>query len=312
MAKYRGGLPQLTGDIFLTDGGLETDLIFNEGFEMPLFASFPLLQQAEGLTALRNYYLRCGRVAAQAQVGFILEAVTWRASRDWATHLGYSSASLADANRHAIDLLVDVRESLGEGPGPMVISAAIGPRGDAYDPDRLMTPEEAQKYHSEQIETLADTAADLVTALTITHAAEAIGIVRAAQVVGLPVVVSFTVETDGALPDGSLLAAAITEVDLATSGGPAYYGINCAHPSHFVGVLDANKDWAGRLQMIRANASRMSHAELDDATELDDGDPEELGHEYARIRSHFPRFNVFGGCCGTDVRHIEAIAGACL
>jgi len=312
MAKYRTELPQLAGDIFLTDGGLETDLIFHGGFDLPLFASYPLLENREGTAALRNYYLRYAQVAVKSQVGFILEAATWRASRDWATQLGYSSVLLADANRRAVDLLVDIREKLGEDTSPVVLSAAIGPRGDAYNPDRLMTPEEAQDYHSEQIATLGDTAADLVTALTITHAAEAIGIVRAAQAADLPVVVSFTVETDGALPDGSSLGAAVTEVDLATECGSAYFGINCAHPTHFVEVLDADADWTGRIQMIRANASRMSHAELDDAPELDPGDPEEFGREYAEIRRDFPHINVLGGCCGTDVRHVQAIARACL
>jgi len=311
MAKYRSALPQLTGGTFLTDGGLETDLIFHEGFEMPLFASFPLLESDAGRTALHNYYLRCAQVAAEARVGFILEAATWRASRDWAAQLGYSSASLADVNRRAVDLLVEIRTVLGESTGPVVISAAIGPRGDAYSPDDLMTPEEAEDYHSEQIETLVDTAADLVTALTLTHAAEAIGIVRAAQTAHMPVVISFTVETDGVLPDGSPLSAAILEVDGATDSAPAYYGINCAHPTHFNDVLVPNSDWTERIQMVRANASRMSHTQLDDATDLDDGDPSEFGRDSAELREKFPRINVLGGCCGTDVRHIQAIAQAC-
>ena len=311
MAKYRNALPQLAGGMFLTDGGLETDLIFHEGFEMPLFASFPLLESEAGRAALRNYYLRCAQVATEAKVGFILEAATWRASRDWAVQLGYSSALLADANRRAVDLLVEIRTVLGESAGPVVISAAIGPRGDAYNPDHLMTPLQAEDYHSEQIGTLADTAVDLVTALTITHAAEAIGIVRAAQRAQMPVVISFTVETNGVLPDGSPLGAAILEVDGATDSAPAYYGINCAHPTHFNDVLVLNEDWTERIQMVRANASRMSHTELDDATDLDDGDPNEFGRESAELREGFPSINVLGGCCGTDVRHIEAIAQAC-
>jgi S-methylmethionine-dependent homocysteine/selenocysteine methylase len=311
MAKYRNALPQLAGGIFLTDGGLETDLVFHEGFEMPLFASFPLLETEAGTTALRNYYLRCAQAATEAQVGFILEAATWRASRDWAVQLGYSSASLADVNRRAVDLLVEIRTVLGESTGPAVISAAIGPRGDAYNPDHLMTTEEAEDYHSEQIRTLADTATDLVTALTITHAAEAIGIVRAAQSAQVPVVVSFTVETNGVLPDGSTLSAAILDVEGATDSGPIYYGINCAHPTHFSDVLVPKSHWIERIQLVRANASRMSHAELDEATDLDDGDPTEFGREHAELRERFPHINVLGGCCGTDVRHIQAIAQAC-
>jgi len=310
MAKYRNALPQMAGGLFLTDGGLETDLIFHEGFDMPLFASFPLLESEAGMSALRNYYLRFAQVATEAQVGFILEATTWRASRDWAVQLGYSSASLADANRRAVDLLVEIRTVLGESAGPVVISGAIGPRGDAYNPDHLMTPEEAEDYHAEQIGTLGDTEADLVTALTITLPAEAIGIVKAAQSAELPVAISFTVETDGVLPNGSPLSAAILEVDEATGSGPVYYGINCAHPTHFHDVLDPNSDWIERIQMVRANASRMSHVELDDAADLDDGDPDEFGRESAELRQRFPRINVLGGCCGTDVRHIQAIAQA--
>jgi S-methylmethionine-dependent homocysteine/selenocysteine methylase len=311
LAKYRNALPQVAGGMFLTDGGLETDLIFHEGFEMPLFASFPLLESEVGRTALRDYYLRCANVATEAQVGFVLEAATWRASRDWAVQLGYSSALLADANCRAVDLLVEIRTLLDQGIAPIVISAAIGPRGDAYSPEGLMTPEEAAEYHSEQIRTLADTDTDLLTALTITHAAEAIGIVRATQSAQVPVVVSFTVETDGVLPDGSPLGAAILEVDEATDSGPLYYGINCAHPTHFGDVLDPEGNWIERIRMVRANASRMSHAELDDSSDLDDGDPAEFGREHAALRERFPQINVLGGCCGTDVRHIQALAQAC-
>ena len=313
MVRYRSNLPQLSGSpLFLTDGGIETDLIFHEGFDLPLFASFPLLQSRDGVEALVRYYQRFARVAKDAGTGFVLEAVTWRASRDWATALGYGAQSSADANRQAIAMLVDIRGELGEDAGPVVISAAIGPRGDAYSPDQLMTPTQANAYHSEQIETLASTQADLVTALTLTHVAEAIGIVQAAQAVGLPAAISFTVETDGALPEGISLAEAVRKVDEATGAAPAYYGINCAHPTHFIGALEPDEDWSHRVRMIRANASRMSHAELDDATELDDGDPEELGRLYSQILDRFPHINVLGGCCGTDVRHIRAIARNCL
>jgi S-methylmethionine-dependent homocysteine/selenocysteine methylase len=312
MAKYRGDLPQLSSsNVFLTDGGLETDLIFNQGFDLPLFASFPLLETAKSIGALRHYYAQYAQIARDAHVGFILEAVTWRASRDWASQLGYDANGLSAINRRAVELLVELRAEFGETAGPIVVSAAVGPRGDAYDPEQLMTPREAESYHAEQIATLVGTEADLITALTLTHAAEAIGIVRAAQTVEMPAVISFTVETDGALPDGSSLAAAIHEVDEATDSWPAYYGINCAHPTHFEEVMLAKGDWTKRVKMIRSNASRLSHAELDSAATLDDGNPEELGDEYLQIRRDFPHINVLGGCCGTDARHIQAIARAC-
>jgi S-methylmethionine-dependent homocysteine/selenocysteine methylase len=313
MARYREDLPQLASPtVLLTDGGLETDLIFHEGFELPLFASFTLLDDKAGTDALRNYYIRHIQVAQDAHVGFLFEAATWRASIAWARQLGLDEAAVADINRRAIDLMVQLREEAGEASGPMVISGAIGPRDDAYNPAQLMSTYEAENYHSAQIETLAGTEADLLTALTLTNTAEAIGIARAAQDTRMPVVISFTVETDGVLPDGSSLGDAIVAVDSATDSYPAYYGINCAHPTHFRGALSANEDWTTRIKMIRANASRQSHAELDEAETLDDGDPDELGREYAEIRGRFPQVNVLGGCCGTDVRHVRSIARACI
>jgi S-methylmethionine-dependent homocysteine/selenocysteine methylase len=309
MAKYRDELPQIDADaIFLTDTGLETDLIFHEGFDLPLFASFVLLDQEKGVEALRDYFLRHVEVAHQANTGFLFEAPTWRANIEWARQLGYDEHSLADINRRAVDLGVRLRDETGEEHGPFVISAAIGPRGDAYNPDQLMTAEEAESYHSAQITTLADTEADLITALTLTYPEEAIGIVRAATAHAVPTVISFTVETDGRLPDGSSLGEAIAMVEQATSAGPAYYGINCAHPTHFVDVL--NGSWTRRVKLIRANASCLSHAELDEAEELDDGDPEALGGEYAALRQVQPQITVLGGCCGTDVRHLRSIATA--
>jgi homocysteine S-methyltransferase len=296
----------------LTDSGMETDLIFHEGFDLPLFASFTLLDDPRGADALRNYYRRHIQVARDAHVGFLFEAATWRANIVWARQLGLDETAVADVNRRAIDLMVKLRDEAGEMQGPMVISGLIGPRDDAYNPVQLMSADEAEVYHVAQIETLAGTEADLVTALTLTYAAEAIGIARAARRARMPVVISFTVGTDGALPDGSSLGDAIGLVEDKTGSYPAYYGINCAHPSHFLNVLDAGEEWTTRIKMIRANASRCSHAELDEAETLDDGDPEELGREYAEIRERLPQINVLGGCCGTDVRHVRAIARACI
>jgi S-methylmethionine-dependent homocysteine/selenocysteine methylase len=309
VAKYRERLPQLDGDaILLTDSGLETDLIFHEGFELPLFAAFVLLDEEKGAEALRNYYLRHIEVAHEAKTGFLFEAPTWRANIEWARQLGYTEESLAEVNRRAVELGVRLREQAGEEHGPFVISASIGPRGDAYNPDQLMSAEEAEDYHSAQIATLATTETDLVTALTVTYPAEGIGIARAAAAAEIPAVISFTVETDGRLPNGSSLEEAIATVEEAAAICPAYYGINCAHPTHFVDVLHGS--WTRRVKLVRANASRLSHAELDDAEDLDDGDPEALGTEYAEIRQGQPQINVLGGCCGTDVRHVRSIAAA--
>jgi homocysteine S-methyltransferase len=150
-----------------------------------------------------------------------------------------------------------------------------------------------------------------VSAITMTYAEEPIGITRVSQARGLPVVVAFTVETNGRLPSGQELRSAIETVDAETDTAPAYYMINCAHPSHFESVLSEGA-WLDRIRGLRANASRQSHAELDEATELDPGDPIELAQQYRALRKRWKRLSVFGGCCGTDRRHIAAIAEACL
>ena len=312
MARYRAGLPQVGDDVFLTDSGIETVLIFHHGYELPHFAAFVLLDDGAGAETLRRYYRDHAAIARGAGAGFIFESPTWRASPDWGARLGYNDAALAAANRKAIEMLVDIRSELDGDGAPMVVSGCVGPRGDGYRPSELMTAQEAEGYHSAQVATFAETEADLVTGITITYAAEALGIVRAAQDAGMPVVISFTVETDGVLPDGSSLEQAISVVDDATGGAPAYYMVNCAHPTHFDHVLESGGQWRERIRGIRANASRMSHAELDEAEELDDGDPHELGFQYEQLRATLPDITVLGGCCGTDLRHVEQIAAACL
>lgn len=312
MTKYRNDLPQLSGELFLTDGGIETTLVFHDGFDLPLFAAFDILKQEEGIIAQRRYYGKYAAIARAHRVGLILEAPTWRSSPDWGEKLGYSEAELELANRQAIALLEDIRSEYESATSKMVISGCIGPRGDGYVAGEKMSPAEAERYHAVQIGAFADTAADMVTALTMTYAEEAIGVARAADAVGLPVVISFTVETDGRLPSGQTLGAAIAQVDIATNNTPAYYMINCAHPTHFEDALVAGQAWTLRIGGVRANASALSHAELDEAEQLDDGDPYELGRQYRQLRRSLSNLNVLGGCCGTDHRHIEEIARACL
>lgn len=311
MTQYRYALPQQHGGLFLTDGGLETTLLFHEGRDLPCFAAFPLLDEPAGVETLKRYYRRHATIALKLRTGFVLESATWRASQDWGQRLGYSAQRLAEVNRKSIDLLVDLREQLETAASPMPISGCVGPRGDGYVVERAMTPEEARDFHSAQVRVFARTEADFVTAITMTSSEEAVGFTWAARDVNLPAVVSFTVETDGRLPSGQSLGEAIDAVDSATGRWPAYYMLNCAHPRHFEGSLDRSP-WLQRIGGVRANASQRSHAELDEATDLDDGDPEELGADYARLRRRLPWLNVLGGCCGTDHRHIEQIALSCM
>jgi S-methylmethionine-dependent homocysteine/selenocysteine methylase len=311
MTRYRNALPQLNGGLFLTDGGIETTLIFLEGLELPDFAAFHLLQSPAGEAALRKYFATYAALAKRHGAGLILESATWRASADWGARLGYSTEALAEANRRAVRLCEATRNEPDNAGTVMVISGCVGPRGDGYNPSGTMSEKEAAAYHGEQIATFAATAADMVTAITMNDAEEAAGIALAARRAGMPAAISFTVETDGRLATGQALEAAIAQVDAATGSYPAYYMVNCAHPTHFDDALPSGAPWVERIRGLRANASAKSHAELNESPELDIGDPDELAAQHARLKARLPRLNVMGGCCGTDERHVARIAAAC-
>lgn len=301
----------LAGDRpFMTDGGLETTLIFHEGIDLPYFAAFDLLKDEGGTAVLRDYYESYVPIARDNGVGLILDTPTWRANPDWGPPLKYSADGLLDADRRAVGLMQAVRAAHSREGVPTVIEGAIGPRGDGYQAQDLMTADEAALYHSEQIRAFKDSGVDLVTAWTLTYAEEAIGIVRAAVAVGVPVAISFTVETDGRLPSGQSLPGAIQQVDEETAWAAVCFMVNCAHPSHFADVLTDEGEWRERIGGIRANASKRSHAELDQSEELDDGDPVELAEQYRALRARLPNLKIIGGCCGTDQRHLAQIAQA--
>ena len=303
-------LPQMQGGLFLTDGGIETSLIFHRGLDLPDFAAFVLLEDEKGIAELRRYYEPYLALARERGVGFVLESPTWRSSSRWGEGLGYSAERLDQVNRRGIELMRELRDE-ADAPGTsFVISGCVGPQGDGYSPEELLTAEEAQRYHAPQIGSFAAAGVDMVTAITMTYPEEAIGFARAAVEAGIPSAVSFTVETDGRLPNGESLGEAIERTDDATDAAPAYYMINCAHPTHFDEVLDGAGEWVRRIRGLRANASTLSHAELDEADELDDGDPEDLGDRYAQLTEKLPALTVVGGCCGTDSRHVSAIADA--
>lgn len=312
MTTYRDNLPQLTGTPMLTDGGLETTLIFQQGLDLPCFAAFHLLKDAAGTATLDRYYRDYAELARKHQLGCVLEAPTWRASPDWGKRLGYDRRALERANRAAIELMSAIRHDYDTPQTQFVVSGNLGPRGDGYQVDQRMSATAARDYHAGQIEVFADSAADMLCAVTLNYPEEAIGIASGAAAAGMPVALSFTVETDGRLPCGDALGDAISRCDDATGGSVAYYMINCAHPSHFRGMLDNGADWLRRIGGVRANASRKSHAELDNSTELDIGNPQELGADYRTLQALLPSLRVYGGCCGTDLRHVAEIARQCL
>ena len=305
-------LPQLGGGLFLSDGGLETTLVFLDGIELPHFAAFVLLNDELGHERLRRYYVPYLEICAELPgAGFVLETPTWRANPDWANLLGVDAARLRGVNVEAASLMLSLRDRWASRlSGPIVVSGIIGPRGDGYVATAPDSVEDAAKYHTLQAEALALGGVDMLAAVTMTTSAEALGVAFAAQRVGLPAAISFTVETDGRLPSGEGLREAIERVE--ASAPPAYFSINCAHPSHFDHILAAAGPWTGRIRGIRANASTKSHAELDESTELDIGDPSDLAQRYQGLRSVLPNLNVLGGCCGTDWRHLRAVRDAWL
>ena len=294
----------------LTDSGLETWLIFERDVDLPLFASFPLLDDPDGRELLAAYFREHLDIAVRAKTGIVLETPTWRASSRWGAELGYDAAALDRVNRASVAFLREL--GAGYADVDLIVSGNLGPQGDGYSPEELLTPDASAAYHRPQIASFAAAGADRVTLLTATHAGEPIGIVRAAVDAGVPVVIAFTVETDGRLPSGQPLHEAIAEVEEATEGAALHYGVNCAHPDHFAAALRADPVATARISLLRANASRMSHAELDEAEELDAGDPVELAGLYERLLAEHPQLGVLGGCCGTDARHVEAIASACV
>lgn len=311
LARYRHDLPLVRGGMFLSDGGMETALIFQEGIELPHFASFVLLSTAEGRRRLLRYYTRYLEIARRHGTGFVLDTATWRANADWGEKLGYDAAALRKVNQDAVDLLTGLRTEYERPQAPVVLNGVIGPRGDGYQAGRI-TADEAEDYHCAQVATFADSQADMITAVTMTNTEEAIGVVRAAKDHDMPCAISFTVETDGRLVTGRSLQHAIETVDAETGGYPHYYMINCAHPTHFENVLERQSAWVRRIGGIRANASTKSHAELDESETLDAGDACDLAERYRSLTGCLPHLRVLGGCCGTDHRHMAAICEACL
>jgi S-methylmethionine-dependent homocysteine/selenocysteine methylase len=312
MTNAKIDLRELGETVLLTDGGLETSLVFLEGLDLPFFAAFPLLAEQEGRERLSRYFRQYLDIAEQRGVGFVLDTPTWRANPDWGGRLGYSDRALSAANRQAVSWARALGAPYAARGMVVLVNGVVGPRGDGYRVDAVMTTTEAETYHSEQIKAFRDAGPDMVSAITMTYSHEAAGIACAAMASGLPSVISFTVETDGRLPSGESLKDAIETVDDETDGAPAFFMINCAHPSHFDAVLAGGGSWVGRIRGVRANASAKSHAELDAATELDQGDPVDLGRRYRAMRDRFGHIAVLGGCCGTDRRHIAAICDACL
>lgn len=299
-------------NLYLSDGGLETTLVFEHKLDLPYFAAFNLLRSPQMQQHLESYYRSYLEIYRKQNAGFVLETPTWRASADWAKKLGISTDELSRLNIDSVWMLRELAQQYQQDSKPIVISGNLGPRGDGYQIGEKMSVAEANRYHSQQIQWFKQADVDVITAVTINYVEEAIGIVQAAKEANLPCVIAFTVETDGLLPDGNSLQQAIATVDRETDGGPVHYMINCAHPSHYLQPVLRGGDWLQRIGGLRSNASVMSHAELDNSTELDQGELNEFVSLHKLLKGRLPNLKVLGGCCGTDCSHIEGLANTCL
>lgn len=297
-----------TNNMIITDGGIETSLIYHHGASLREFSSFELLKTDEGMKLLQDYFAPYFEIASKLNKPLLLETPTWRSNPAWGKKLGYSHSQLESINRLAVSFLRDLQ--ISEFPGvALIVSGCVGPRGDGYLAEK-MTTHDAFDYHTPQVKAFAHAKADLVTGITMTNEEEAAGLALACKEASVPCVISFTVETNGTLPSGSTVEQAIRTVDSETDNSIAYYMINCAHPTHFSQIFESDLV-KKRIKGIRANASKCSHEELDNATSLDEGDAVELARDYANLLRHNPNIIIFGGCCGTDHRHIEVIARVC-
>ncbi len=295
--------------VSLADAGMETYLIYREGIDLPQFASFTALATPEGRAALRRYYEPIIDVAVRDRRTLLLDSATWRASSDWGSLLGYSDSGLDEANAAAVAFVADLRAAAGP-DADIVLGGCIGPRGDGYAATSGMTPAQAADYHAPQVRSLARGGAQFIAGMTLGDANEAAGMMEAARENEIPAVASFTIEMDGRLASGESVASIIAETDRLTDSYATFYLLNCAHPLHLERALASSDPELQRIRGIRSNASMRSHAELDAATDLDDGDPLDLARRCADLVTNYPRLSVLGGCCGTDARHISAMSAA--
>jgi len=316
-------VPTTARPLWVTDGGLEADLIHHHGVDLPGSAAFPLLGTTEGRALLTSYYSGFAQVARRTGTGLLLETPTWRANPDWVVALGGSPQDVRRINLESVVFLAGLGEMLlasgalstaaktgtsgrQSDDGAFQVRGVIGPKGNGYLPERRPTAEEFADYHSVQAAALCDGGVSWVTAYTLSTLAEAVGVVRAARAHSLKVGICFTVESDGRLPDGSPVAAAVEE--LWQRSAPDGLLLNCASPSHIVRALE-DDGWGRLVTGLRVDASGPSHAELDSSEQLDEGDLQDLVRDFQRLTARLPNLEVVGGCCGSDARHIAELLG---
>lgn len=300
--------PPREGVFYLTEGGQETEIMYRHGHKLPDFAMYPLFARPQAMADVRDMYRRYLETAVRHGFVALMGGLDYRASPDWASKLGFDAQALADVQLRCIDLLREFAKPFEPELPDVLIVGIVGPRGDAYSLNRTITAAEAEDYHSTQLATLKRAGVDLVSAMTFNNTEEAIGVARAAAGLGLPLAISFTLDSTSRLKSGPTVRQAITTVDAATGDArPDFYGINCSHPHEFTPALEPG-DWMQRVRSFRPNAAMMEKQQLCQIGHLVDGDPQELGAQMGALARRYPHIDVWGGCCGTWDAHLDAIA----
>lgn len=307
MDKHTSLPPQKEGRFYLTEGGTETELMYRHGFELPHFAMFPLLDNPNALSRMKDMFRSYLDVAAKHQFCALMGGLDYRASPDWGELLGYSPASLADANLQSIEFLREVASEYSSQIPEILFVGLVGPRGDAYERNETITENEAEDYHAVQLETLKKANVDSALAITFNNIPESVGVARAAARIGVPLAVSLTLDSNSKLHSGPSLAEAITTIDRETDQSPEYFLINCSHPVEYEPAIEPG-DWINRIRGVRPNASKMEKIALCQIGRLEEGDPEELGMQCGDLARRYPHMDIWGGCCGTWSNHLDEIA----
>lgn len=297
---------QEPGRYYITEGGIETEIMYKWGFEMPHFAMFPLLDNPKAAEAIRGMYRRYLDVVAKYGHNALIGGFDYRASPDWGALLGYSAQSLHEANLQSIQFLRDVAAEYKNDIQECLVNGVIGPRGDAYLTKNVMSRAEAADYHSAQLSTLKDADVDLAWALTFGDPEEAIGVINAARQLSLPVAVAFSLDDSSRLNTGVEFADAVKRVDAETDGYAEFFALNCSHPEEFLPAI-SDDDWMQRVRCFRPNAAKMDKISLCKLGHLEEGDPVELGAQMHAVQQRYPHIDIWGGCCGTCETHLEQI-----
>jgi S-methylmethionine-dependent homocysteine/selenocysteine methylase len=295
------------GVLVLTDGGIETRIVYESDVDLPEpLESAGLLEDPAGEEVLRDIYRSYLVAARERGLPVIIGTPTFRASPRYVAAAGRPAGDLVTLNRAAARMHAALIEETGHRQA--FVAGVIGPAGDAYTPSEALDPDAGETYHRDQARALAEAGVDFLFAPTFPAVSEAIGVARAMASTGIPYAVSFVLAPTGHVLDGTPLADAVEAVDAAVDPRPMHFSLSCIHPTVAARALEAaGPDARARVRECKANASRLPTSELVQLDHLEGDDPDPFASAMWELHERFGT-NVLGGCCGTDDRHMRALA----